>query len=66
MAQRKPKLTAGSNGSAKGDERFPKEAYDYADDVTEEAVQKLRESVGIDFSNEVWKTIDGFGRVIHA
>lgn len=67
MAMKDPKLTAGSNGAA-GKERlpYPKEAYEYDDDVTVEAVEQIRRKVGIDFSAPEWVTVDGFGQVIHA
>lgn len=66
MAQRKPQTTKGSNGSAKGTSGFCKEAFEYNDDVTVEAVQKLHTKVNVDFGQDVWKTIDGFGRVLNA
>ena len=67
MAHREPKLAAGANG-ASGKERLPcpKEAFDYDDDVTVEAIENLRSRVGIDFAAPEWVTVDGFGQVIHA
>ena len=67
MAQREPKPTAGANGGmAKERLPYPKEAYDYQDDVTVEAIVDLRRRVGIDFTAPEWVTVDGFGQVIHA
>lgn len=41
--------------------RFPKEAYEYQDDVTKEAVDKVREAVAPLVKDRQWKVIDGFG-----
>lgn len=43
---------------------FPKEAYDYTDDVTIEAVKSLRDSVKDEMNDDdEWELIDGFGNI---
>lgn len=42
-------------------QRFPKEAYEYQDDVTKEAVDKMRKEVSPLVDDRKWKVIDGFG-----
>lgn len=41
--------------------RFPEEAYEYQDDVTKEAVDKMRDEVEPLVKDRQWKVIDGFG-----
>lgn len=41
--------------------RYPKEAYEYQDDVTKEAVDKMRKEVAPLIDKRKWKVIDGFG-----
>lgn len=45
---------------------YPKEAYEYDDDVSLEAVDAIRRSVGIDFSSPEFVSIDRFGNAINA
>lgn len=54
---------AAANGSGK---RFPPEAYDYNDDVSEETVAKMRTERGVDVSQKKWKLIDALGQVVPA
>lgn len=61
MAQKRTYPTAAGVGK-----KFPAEAYEYEDDVSQEAVEHLRREVGTDFSGPEWEVVDGFGRVIHA
>jgi hypothetical protein len=42
--------------------KFPAEAYDYQDDVTKEAVDKVREQARPMIDGGEWEVIDGFGR----
>lgn len=44
---------------------FPPEAYAYDDDVTAEAVEKIRQQAKKQIDAETWSVVDGFGRVIH-
>ena len=46
--------------------RFPKEAYDYNDDVRTEVVEEIRRERGIEASAEEWEVVDGFGQVVYA
>ena len=62
MAQKKRVLSAGTvalDGTV-----YPPEAYDYHGEVSKEAIEKLKEKVGEDFSDDDWETIDGFGRIV--
>lgn len=43
------------------DRRFPKEAYEYQDDVTKEAVDRMRKEVAPLVKDRQWKVVDGFG-----
>jgi hypothetical protein len=40
---------------------FPKEAYDFHDDVTKEAVDKVREKAEPMIKGDDWEVVDGFG-----
>lgn len=42
--------------------KFPAEAYEYNDDVTPEAVEKMRELAREHVETGKWEVIDGFGR----
>lgn len=42
--------------------RFPPEAYDYHDDVTKEAVDRIREKARPELDRDEWEVVDGFGR----
>lgn len=42
--------------------KFPAAAYEYNDDVTEHAVQKVREKAAPIINDGDWEVIDGFGR----
>lgn len=53
-----------SNGEQ--DRRFPREAYDFHDDVTKDAVDKMRTKAAPAIESEEWETVDGFGRVLQA
>ena len=46
--------------------RFPPEAYECNDDVTEEAVEIMRKKAAPIIDAEEWETVDGFGRVVYA
>ncbi len=46
------------------DRRFPPEAYDYHDDVTKEAVDRVKEKARDEIEKGNWELVDGFGRVI--
>lgn len=61
MAMPMRKTKASSSASFNGDRRFPAEAYDYADDVTPEAVQQIREKASKVIDAEEWEVVDGFG-----
>lgn len=41
--------------------RFPQEAYEYNDDVTPNAVKKMREAANKSLSEDEWEIVDGFG-----
>lgn len=42
--------------------KFPREAYDYHDDVTEEAVAKIRQKAAPKVNKADLELVDGFGR----
>lgn len=44
------------------DRKYPPQAYDYHDDVTKEAVDKVREQARPIIEHGEWEVIDGFGR----
>ncbi|MHC1549378.1 hypothetical protein [Phyllobacterium sp. K27] len=41
--------------------RYPEEAYESVDDVTEQAVKRMREKAAPRINSEEWVKIDGFG-----
>ena len=53
------KKTAAHNNHGR---KFPPEAYEWDDDVTKEAVDKVREEVRPLIETAEWEVIDGFGR----
>lgn len=55
-----------SASSVDDNRRFPKEAYDCHDDVSKDAVDKMRTKAAPVIESEEWETVDGFGRVLHA
>ena len=55
------KKTATEHHSSK-DRKFPPEAYEYHDDVTPEAVERVREKAKAALGDGEWEVIDGFGR----
>lgn len=57
MSSMKKTATAGNH-----DRKFPPEAYEYDDDVTKEAVDKVRDDARRLIENGDWEVIDGFGR----
>lgn len=62
MGNRQPMPQAyGRNGK-----QFPPEAYEFDTEVSPEAIQELREKIGIDFESDEWEVVDGFGRVLPA
>lgn len=61
MAQ-KSRMKTAVNGA-----RFPKEAFDYNDDVIADVVRQIRDERGVQVeANDEWEVVDGFGKVIHA
>lgn len=52
------KKTASQNNGRK----FPAEAFEWNDDVTKEAVDKVRDDVRHLVEHADWEVIDGFGR----
>lgn len=40
--------------------RFPPEAYDYNDDITAEAVEKVRSKSSQKFDSKEWEIVSGF------
>lgn len=44
------------------DRKFPPEAYEYNDDVTKEAADKVRDDARHLIEKGDWEVIDGFGR----
>ncbi|MHB1104672.1 MAG: hypothetical protein ACYC0C_18250 [Devosia sp.] len=42
--------------------KFPREAYDYHDDVTEEAVARIRRKAASKLEKADLELVDGFGR----
>lgn len=54
---KKPAVT-----SKNGDRRFPAEAYEYRDDVTPQAVDKMRRKAAPFVRKAKLKLIDGLGR----
>lgn len=61
MAQKSRMKTVG-NGV-----RFPKEAFDYNDDVTIEVVRQICNERGVQVEDDgEWEVVDGFGQVVHA
>lgn len=53
------KKTAAQNNRSR---KFPDEAYEWDDDVTKEAVDKVRDEVRPFVEAVEWEVIDGFGR----
>lgn len=46
--------------------RFPKEAFDYNDDVRSDIVSDIKRERGIDCAGDEWEVVDGFGQIVHA
>lgn len=59
MRNARPNRAAAS--SAGDDRRFPPEAYDFADDVTPEAVEEMRQKAKSAIDADEWEIVDGFG-----
>lgn len=61
MTMTKKTAEAADNHQGSG-RKFPAEAYEYNDDVTAEAVEKVRERAREILAGGEWEVIDGLGR----
>ena len=53
-----------SQGATHSGREYPKEAYDYHDDVTKEAVDKVRKKAAPIIEKGDWEVVEGFGRLV--
>lgn len=66
MQQKKLVPSAGKTLSPITGQPYPKEAYDFTDEISADAIAKLRKQIGVDYAADEWETIDGLGQVVDA